>query len=298
MRQRVDSSRPPLWFIFSVTTAGILVNTTITPNIPDVLADLDQPDTGAGILVGSGALPGVFLAPVIGVLADRYGRKRVLLPCLIVFAIGALVTALAPTFDVIVAGRLLQGAGGAGLINLGVVLIGDHWSGPERTKLIGRNSAVLTTTLAIMPLIAGGLAELTSWRVSIAIAAFALPVAVAGLFVLPDSRPTQARTLAGQLRGAADVIRQPVLLTVLVTGFLLFVVIFGVFLTALPVHLEDRFGLGPAARGLVLSTPALGATVMAANLGAIRSAVSLRPLLVASSALISLAAFGLSLIHI
>ena len=201
------------------------------------------------------------MAPVIGVLADRFGRKRILLPCLVLFGIGSVAGALAPNFTLLIVARLVQGVGGAGLINLAVVLIGDHWTGLDRTRLIGRNSAVLTGALAVLPSFSGFLAELVNWRLSIAVGAVAFPVAVVGWLRLPDHRPDGGRTLRRQLREASQLIRQPVLIFVFLTGFGLFVVIFGVFLTALPVHLEDQFGLGPGARGLVLSAPAIGATL-------------------------------------
>ena len=288
------TKRPPVWFLYSVTGVGILANTTITPNIPDVLSDLDRSDGSAGLLVAAGASPTIFIAPVIGILADRYGRKRVLLPCLWIFALGAILGALSPTFNLLIAARLLQGAGGAGLINLALVLIADNWEGVERTRLIGRNSAVLTTALALLPSVSGVVAELTSWRVSVAIGIVAVPVAGVGMVVLPDVRPGPATTVGQQLRGAAQAVRNPVLLFVFAAGFLLFVVIFGVFLTALPVHLEERYGLGPAARGLVLSVPAIGATIAAFNLGRIRGVVALRLLLSASSFFIAVAAFGVA----
>ncbi|MEZ5255847.1 MAG: MFS transporter [Ilumatobacteraceae bacterium] len=79
--EHVRLGRPPLWFIFSVTITGILANTLISPNIPDILADLGQPKSRAGLLVGIGPLPGVVVAPIIGILADRLGRRRTL-PCL------------------------------------------------------------------------------------------------------------------------------------------------------------------------------------------------------------------------
>lgn len=290
-----QSRRPPIWFLYSVTSVGILANTMITPNIPDVLAEFDRSDAAAGLLVASGALPGVLLAPIIGVLADRFGRKRVLLPCLLLFGCGALLASLAPSYTILIAGRLLQGAGGAGLINLALVLIGDNWDGLDRTRLIGRNSAVLTAALAVLPLLSGAIAEATSWRVSVAVGLLALPVAVTGVFLLPDSRPSSTASIGRQLRGALDAARQPVLLFVFAAGFLLFVVIFGVLLTALPVHLEERFDLGPGARGLVLSLTAVGAIVMSFNLGRIREVVPLRPLLVASSVFIVAAALGLAL---
>ncbi|MGA7096438.1 MAG: hypothetical protein WB245_02600, partial [Acidimicrobiia bacterium] len=61
--------------------------------------------------------------------------------------------ALAPTFNLLLLARLVQGIGSSGLVNLAVVLIGDHWSGVERTRLVGRNSAVLTIGLAGLPLL-------------------------------------------------------------------------------------------------------------------------------------------------
>lgn len=292
---KTSVKRPPIWYLFSVTSVGILANTMITPNIPDVLEDLGQSDGSAGFLVASGALPGVILAPLFGVLADRFGRKRVLLPCLVLFGLGALAGALAPDFRTLIIARLIQGAGGAALINLALVIIGDNWSGLERTKLIGRNSAVLTLALAVLPSFSGFIAELTSWRVSIAVGLMGLPVAGLGWFLLPDSAPRETTTVRTQLRGAFVEVRKPVLLFVFAAGFLLFVVIFGVFLTALPVHLEQEFGLGPGARGLVLSLSAVGATVVSFNLGRIRSVIPLRVLLWVCCLFVSIAAFGVAL---
>ncbi len=291
----MTNARPPLWFIFAVTVSGILANTLLTPAIPNVLAEFGQPDGKAGILVASGPLPGVIIAPVIGVLADRLGRRKVLLPCLVWFGVAGLAASLAPTFNLLLAARFVQGIGGAGLINLGIVLIGDHWSGIERTKLIGRNSAVLTLCLALIPSLSGIITDVAGWRWSLGLASVSIPVAIIGARVLPASRPAQARTLGDQLRGAAEVIRTPIILAVVVAGFFLFVVIFGVFLTALPLHLEQEFGLGARDRGLVLSSPAIGSTLAAFNLAKVREVVSLRTVLVVSGGLISVAALTIGL---
>ena len=85
-------------------------------------------------------------------------------------------------------------------------------------------------------------------------------------------------------------IRTPIILAVVVAGFFLFMVIFGVFLTTLPLHLEQEFGLGARDRGLVLSSPAIGSTLAAFNLAKVRTAVSLRTVLVISGGLIAVAA--------
>lgn len=289
------SRRPPLWFIFSVTMAGILSNSVLTPNIPDILSAFGQPDGRAGLLVAVSPLPGVLMAPVIGIMADRHGRRRVLLPCLVTFGIAAILASVAPTFGALLAARFLQGVGGAGLVNLAFVLIGDHWDGLERTKLIGRNSAVLTVSLALMPSLSGLVAEVSNWRWSLALGTLAFPIAAVGWKILPDTRPGTERTIADQLRGAAVVLRTPAILTILVSGVLLFIVIFGVFLTALPVHLEQEFGLSAGPRGLVLSSFSVGASIAAFNLGKIKSRIGVRPLLVSSCCLIAAAAAAIGL---
>jgi ACDE family multidrug resistance protein len=281
--------------IFSITLSGILSNALLTPNIPDILADLSQPESMAGRLVAVGPLPGIVGAPVIGVLADRYGRRQILVPCLVLFGVAGMASAVAQTFNQMLLARFFQGMGGAGLINLSVVLIGDHWQGAERTKLIGRNSAVITGTLAVMPLISGLIAEFVSWRASLALSAFSLPVAFVAYRVLPGKPAAEPRTLASQLRGAAKAIRTPTIQLVTAGAFLLFFVIFGVFLTTLPVHLEEQFGLGPGSRGLVLGSSALGAFIAAFNLGRLRRILSVRWVLVLSCCLISVAAAGVGL---
>lgn len=287
--------RPPLWFIFSVTISGVLANTLIAPNIPDILDEFGQPDNRAGILVASAPLLGFIVAPLIGIAADRYGRRKVLLPCLILFGSAAIVIAVAPTFEILLAARVAQGTGGAGLINLVVVMLSDHWEGAERTKLIGRNSAVLTVCLALVPAFSGVLADATSWRWSMAFAGLALPVAFAGYKVLPAVEYRSTQTIREQFQGAGRAIRQPLNLAIMASSTLLFAVIFGVFLTALPVHLEAEFGYGASTRGFVLASPAIGATIAAFNLGRIRSMFSIRRALVLGGSGVCLGAVGVGL---
>ncbi len=291
-------ARPPLWFIFSVTLSGILANTLLTPNIPDVLADLGRSDSMAGILVASGPLPGVFVAPVIGIAADRFGRRRVLLPCLVVFGLGGIAAAAAPSFWALVGARVLQGFGSAGLINLAVVTIGDYWAGRDRTKLIGWNSAALTLGLALVPAVAGAVAQYSSWRWALALSSVGLAVAGAGLFVMPDNHPRRNVSVSQQLREAAQVVRRPLNLSTIAAGFALFVVIFGVFLTAFTVQRAEEFGLGPRDRGLILSVSAIGSSVAALNLGRVRARFGLRPVLVGSSIMVAVAAVAVGTVTV
>jgi ACDE family multidrug resistance protein len=289
--------RPPVVFIFTVTLTGILNNTLVTPAIPDILDELGEASASSGLLVAAGSVAGIVVAPVVGILADRFGRRVILTTCLAIFGVFGGLAALAPTFEVLLMARFLQGVGSAGLINLAVVLIGDHWSGSERTRLIGRNTAVLTVGLAAMPLLSGTVTELAGWRAAFGIYTVALITAGVAWWILDRGKPVESpRRVVEQVKDAAFVLRRPLLMATIGAGFLIFVVIFGLFLTVLPVHLAEEFGMEGSARGLFISLPAITSTLAAFNLARITSIFSARTIVVLSAVGLAVAftTFGLT----
>lgn len=289
------SRRPPLVFIFTVTLTGILNTTLVTPAIPDILADLSVPDRRSGILVAAGSVAGIFVAPIIGFLADRHGRRSVLTACLSIFGVFGGLAAIAPSFEVLLGARFLQGVGSAGLINLAVVLIGDHWSGADRTRLVGRNASVLTVGLAGLPALSGVITEAAGWRVTFGLYTLALGTAAAAWFVLEAGRPENPPRPRDQIRGAGDVVRKPEVTVTLLVGFLVFVIIFGLFLTVLPLHLAQRFDMEAGARGIMISLPAITSTLAAFNLGRIRAALSVKSLVLLGGAGLTVSFFLIGL---
>ena len=277
--------RTPLWFPFALTLVGITSNALVTPALPNVLAELSASEATSGVIVASGSVAGIFVAPIVGIAADRIGRRPVIVACLCVFGIFGTAVALAPTLPLLIVARFLQGVGSAGLLNLAVVLIGDVTSGDRRTKLIGRNSAVLTTGLALLPLISGGVTQLFDWRVTFTLYSVALPLALVGWFVIAPNASVRADSVIDQLRGALDAVRHPVNLASIVGATLVFIGIYGLFLTVLPLHLEGEFELNAAKRGAILSVPAVTSTLVAFNLGRLRAVFAVRQLIIGGGAI-------------
>lgn len=260
---------PPA-LIFSITVTGILGNAIVGPAIPDILQDFGQPDSRAGLFVAALSFPGIVVAPVIGILADRFGRRTVLLPCLVTFGSAGLLGAAAPTFPLLVGSRLLQGFGAAGLINLAVVLIGDNWGGLDRARLLGRNAAILTLSLAVLPPIGGGLTALGGWRLAFMPYGLALVTAILLWRRLDQARPADPGSVGSQVRATVGNLRQLVVAATIGVGFVVFMLIFGLFLTTLPVHLGRELDLGAGARGLVIGVPAVTSMASALNLARLR----------------------------
>lgn len=282
------SARPSLWLIFSITVSGITANSLISPGVPDILDGLDASRSLAGLLIGAATFPGIVLAPVIGLLADRYGRREVVVPCMVLFGVAGGLGTLAPSLWVLVGLRVLQGVGSAGLINLAVVIIGDNWSGTARAHIIGRNAAVLTGALSVFPILGGVLTDVAGWRGPFAVYPLTLITAWLLYRRLPAT-PRREASIADLARKALPLLRTGKVLGVLGAGFVSFALIFGLLLTVLPIYAEQRFGLGASWRGVLLGIPALATFTASLNLGRLTRRLGRRRVLVGAAGLFAVA---------
>lgn len=103
-------------------------------------------------------------APVHGRLGDAFGRRRMLLVSLALYAAGAMLCAVAPTLDTLALSRLVQGLGGGGLISLSIALIGEFVPPRERGRFQAWIAAVFAAASAAGPVVGGVLTEWLGWR--------------------------------------------------------------------------------------------------------------------------------------
>ncbi|MBV9270424.1 MAG: MFS transporter, partial [Candidatus Eremiobacteraeota bacterium] len=117
-----------------------------------------------------------------GSLADRYGRKRIFVAGVIVFAGASLLCAVAPSMNFVIAARAAQGIGGMLLAPASLALIASHFSGEERAKAVGTWSGMTAITTTIGPVAGGILIDHFTWRsvflINVPVAAAVLIAAV------------------------------------------------------------------------------------------------------------------------
>ena len=113
----------------------------------------------------SGFLLGyVAVLPLIGRVADLVDRQRVLLACLGVFVVGSAVTALATDLPVLVAGRVVQGVGGGGLVPATLAIVAQLWPADRRGVPLGVVGAVQELGSVLGPVLGALVLVVAEWR--------------------------------------------------------------------------------------------------------------------------------------
>lgn len=175
--------------------------------LPDMMAGagLGIESLQRGTPIISGFLLGyIAVLPLIGRLADMLPRQRILIACLLIFAVGSVITAVAVELPVMVGGRFLQGVGGGGLVPATLALVADLWPPGKRGVPLGVVGGVQELGAVLGPLLGAAVLLVSDWR-----GIFWLNVALALVFcagvIVIGSRRTAATpsTAAPSAAGAA-----------------------------------------------------------------------------------------------
>jgi ACDE family multidrug resistance protein len=295
---------PALIAILAATLVTPMDVPLVSPALPAIGTAFGVAPSRAGLFVTGYALPGVLLAPVVGMLADRVGRRPVLVACLALFGAAGTAVAVAETFAVALALRVLQGvAAGSVLSALAMTVVGDRYDGRRHDAAMGVTAAALSVATAVYPLVGGALAA-RAWNAPFLVYALALPVA--GLVWVGlgggdghdarDSPDADARDPDRGYLGAAihavPLGRAAALYGVMFVSFSL---LFGGIYTALPFHLADAYALSPTAVGLVTSGVLLVTAVVSTQNGRLSARASTTTLLGLGFALFATGFLGVAL---
>ena len=239
---------------------------SITPAFPKIERELNISTQEVGLLITVFTLPGVILTPILGVLADRFGRKKILIPALLLFGIAGTSCFFVRNFHLLIVFRLCQGIGAASLGSLNVTLIGDLYEGQERAAAMGYNASVLSVGTASYPAIGGVLATV-GWYFPFLLPAFAIPIALFALFRLETRDPKATQNIKEYLGKAWMNIKNKQVIGIFILSISTFILLYGTYLTFLPFLLDSGFAAPPFIIGLFFSVASLTTAVTSSQLG-------------------------------
>lgn len=282
--------------ICAVSLIAVLGVASVSPTFPRLAHELGVNPKNIGLLITFFTFPSLVLGPVIGVLADRLGRKKIIIPSLFLFGIAGTACAFARDFNLLLLLRFLQGIGAASLLSLSITLIGDLYAGDKRTTAMGYNASITSIGTASYPLIGGALATL-GWYYPFMLPIIAIPIGLLVLFGLKNPEPQGERNLKQYLLNARQVLKNRQLLGLYIASAANFFLLYGAHVTYLPHLIKDTFKAPPYTIGLLLSSVSIAIMLSASQLGRLSRKFQTTTLIRASFILYALALFTVPLIQ-
>lgn len=186
------ASAPGRWLIAAaVLGSGVafLDSTVVNLALPAISRELDTGLGGQQWVLDGYMLTLSALLLAGGAAGDRYGRRRVFVWGLALFALASAGCALAPTIEVLIAARLLQGIAAAAVVPGSLALINSEIAEADRAPAVGLWAGMSGATSALGPFVGGWLVDTASWRwVFFLSVPLALGAIVIAMRHVPDSR--------------------------------------------------------------------------------------------------------------
>jgi EmrB/QacA subfamily drug resistance transporter len=177
------------------STLAYIDESVVNVALPKLESDLHTTLAAMQWVINAYTLSMSALLLIGGATADQFGRRRVFLIGVVLFAAASLVCALAPEVRTLIGARTLQGAGAALLVPCALALIGAAYDEKERGAAIGIWSGASAIAAGVAPLLGGTLVDHASWRTIFLInPLLALPTLWITLRHVPESRDSQAGT--------------------------------------------------------------------------------------------------------
>jgi EmrB/QacA subfamily drug resistance transporter len=185
------------WWTLAGACSGLFLlmldSTVVALALPEIRGDVGASSEGLQWVMNGYLLTIAVLVVTAGRLGDMFGRKRVFIAGMAVFAVGSVVSGAAGDQIGLIVGRILQGAGAAPMLSLSLALVCNAFPAEEQPRALGIWAAVSAVALAIGPLAGGVLIEI-DWRV---IFWMNLPVAAVGVAITALAAPESTDPGAG-----------------------------------------------------------------------------------------------------
>jgi len=241
-----------LQILLLVSLIPMLGYSLINPAFPKIIDNLGISPPEVGLLITFYGVPGLLFIPISGALADRFGRKRVLVPSLLLFGVAGGSCAFFQDFNTILMLRFLQGLGGAAVFPMCSTLIGDFYSGKECTQAMGYNFSVSYMASAAYPFV-GGAVALLAWYYPFLIYFVAVPIGILVLFKLENPKSCERQGAFDYLSNIAKIFRNRRIVGLFAASFLMFLIYSSAYATYFSLLLGGKFGASSLVIGLVVS---------------------------------------------
>jgi MFS transporter, ACDE family, multidrug resistance protein len=254
-----------LFFLLLAGSLTVMAGAVIAPVLPELIVELNLSQGWAGSLVSAHYLTLAIFSPILGILADRYGQLRLLIPCLIAYAVVGISGAFLSDYAALLVARGLLGIASGGIAACSLGLLTRRYEGESRNHAIAYAATAITLANIIYPLMAVGLGHF-NWRLAFGLYGVSAIMAMVAplLFKAERGMPVRANKSTSQLTSATGNIRpiellsSPASLRIFSSLIIVSAVVYGTIIY-LPIYLKTTLGSDLVWNGLILAVQAIGA---------------------------------------
>ncbi len=185
---RIDERTRP-WWTLAGACFGLFIlmldSTVVALALPSIRHDVGATATGLQWVMNGYLLAITALVVTAGRLGDQFGRKRLFLIGMSLFALGSVVSGAAGDQMTLILGRLLQGVGAAPMLPLSLAIVCNAFPAGAQARALGIWAGISAVALGIGPLVGGALVDI-DWRL---IFWLNLPIALVGIVVMWVAAP-------------------------------------------------------------------------------------------------------------
>ncbi|MER7534631.1 Bcr/CflA family multidrug efflux MFS transporter [Streptomyces sp. NPDC097704] len=231
------------------------------PALPEVTGALRAPAATVQLTL-TACLAGMALGQlVVGPMSDKWGRRRPLLTGMAVYVLATAVCALAPSAELLIGFRLLQGLAGAAGIVIARAVVRDLYDGVEMARFFSTLMLISGVAPIIAPLIGGQILRITDWRgVFYVLTVIGVLLTLVVWRFLHETLPPERRHEGGvgqALRTMRGLLADRVFAGYTLTGGFTFAALFA-YISASPFVVQDLYGASPQTFSLLFGLNSIG----------------------------------------
>ncbi|KHF39713.1 MFS transporter [Halalkalibacter okhensis] len=254
------------WAIFSISSIPLVMtlgNSMLIPVLPQIEKELGISSFQVSMLITVYSIVAIVCIPIAGYISDHIGRKKVIIPSLIIAGVGGFISGFAGwqmenPYGMLIFGRFLQGIGAAGAMPIVLPLVGDLYTNQKDvSKGLGMIETANTLGKVLSPILGAALALIVWYMPLLSIPVLCF-ISILSMIFLVKVPP-----MSGEAVGFKAFVKTTKVIfkregrwlyAVFAIGGILMFVIFGV-LFYLSTMLEDEFQIDGIKKGIILAIP-------------------------------------------
>lgn len=262
-----EQSKGNFLIFMSLSTVPIVLvlgNSMIIPVLPDMQRILKITQFQTSLMITLFSVSAGLFIPVLGYLSDRFNRKVIIIPSLIVYGLGGILAgfgAMWHSYALILSARIIQGLGAAGTAPIAMALVGDLFKGGTESKALGLIEAANGTGKVLSPIIGSLLAFIVWYAAFFAFPVFCLLSLLAVIFFLKEPKKKKKSVkFKPYIRNIFSILKKKGrwLIPSFFVGSLALFILFGV-LFYLSDRLENKpYSIDGVLKGFILAIPLIG----------------------------------------